>query len=353
LGPIRTITLAEAARLAGGALFGPEDREVRGLASLEEPDPARIAYASSEAMTASVSADAFAALIVPPGSAFEGARIECARPVLGAAAILEVFRTEPWLEPGIDARAFVHPEAQVDAEAWVGPGAFVGPGASLAEGVRVHPGAYIGQDVRIGSRTWIMPNAVIHHGAALGEDCIIHAGAVIGAEGFRFEWDGSGHRRLWHSAGVRLGDGVEIGACSCVDRGLLEDTVIGAGSKIDNQVQIGHNSRLGCHVLIAGQAGMGGSVEIGDGVVIGGQAGIGDHLRIAPGVMLGGQTAVHSSLPTPGKFVGRPAMPYRQAMRALALQPRLPELARRVADLERRLEDLKNALDSPDDSQAG
>jgi len=350
VGPSRIITLAEAARIAGGELFGPADREAVGMSPLGAPDPKRIAYAATEEAAAQVPADAFAAVIVPPGSGFSGARIECPRPVFGAIALLEALRTEPWLEPGIDSRAFVHPDARIADGAWVGPGAFIGPDAQISEDVRIHPGAYVGQEARIGARTWIMPNAVVHHGAVIGEDCLVHAGAVIGAEGYRFEWDGSGHRRLWHAAGVRLGDRVEIGASACVDRGLFEDTVIGDGCKIDNQVQIGHNSRLGRHVLIAGQAGMGGSVVIGDGVVIGGQAGIGDHLRIASGVMLGGQTAVHSSLQAPGKYVGRPAMPYRQAMRVLALQPRLPELARRVAELERRLEELKSALDPADDS---
>ncbi len=342
------LTLAELAALVGGRLQGDPDRIIRRAAGLDKPDPEGAAFALNGERLKHVQPGDFGVILAPPDHGHAGAVIEVSRPRLAFCDVLAHFHEPAVTEPGIHPLASVDPTAHVAASARVGPGAFVGPGAEIGADCQIHPGAYVGQKAKIGARTRLMPNAVLHHGCETGEDCILHAGAVVGADGFGFEWDGSGHRRLPHVGRVVLGSQVEVGACACVDRALIGETRVGDGTKIDNLVQVGHNARLGRHVILAGLVGLGGSVEIGDGAVLGGQTGVGDHLTIAPGARLGGQTAVRSSITEPGVYAGAPAMPYGEAMRVLAATPRLPEMARRLRSLERELQELKDALATQD-----
>lgn len=342
------LTLAELAGRVGGRLQGDPSRVVRRAASLDKPDAEGAAFAMSGERLKHVQPGDFGVILAPAGHAFAGDVIEVERPRLAFCEVLAHFHEPAVAEPGVHPLAFVHPTASVDPTARIGPSAFVGPEAEIGADCQIHPGAYVGQKAKVGARTRMMPNAVLHHGCETGEDCILHAGAVVGADGFGFEWDGTGHRRLPHVGRVVLGSRVEVGACACVDRALIGETRVGDGSKIDNLVQVGHNSRLGRHVVLAGQVGLGGSVEIGDGAVLGGQTGVGDHLTIAPGARLGGQTAVRSSIQEPGVYAGAPAMPYREAMRVLAITPRLPEMARRLRSLEQELKELKDALAAQD-----
>ncbi len=234
------------------------------------------------------------------------------------------------------AAALLYPEAmrpvRVMTEEAISPRAIIDPDARLENGVVVEAGAVIGRDVEIGSGTVISANAVIGPGARIGRDCtigagasvfhalignrvILQAGARIGGDGFGYAAGARGLAKLPQVGRVILQDDVEIGANSCVDRGAMDDTVIGEGTKIDNLVQIGHNVRIGRHCALAGNIGIAGSATIGDGVMIGGGTGINGHITIGDGAVIAGFTGVHGDVPAGAQWGGIPARPLRGVIR--------------------------------------
>jgi UDP-3-O-[3-hydroxymyristoyl] glucosamine N-acyltransferase len=182
----------------------------------------------------------------------------------------------------------------------------------------------------------IHSQATLYAGVVLGNRCVIHSGARIGKEGFGFVWHDGGHRRIPQVGGCVLGDDVEVGCNTTIDRGSIGDTVVGEGTKIDNLVQVGHNDRLGKHVVLISQVGISGSTTVGDGAVLAGQVGVGGHLSIGAGAKLGGQAGVIGDVPAGATYSGYPARPHREAIRAQGLIFRLHELFRRVRALEER-----------------
>ncbi len=195
-------------------------------------------------------------------------------------------------------------------------GALVDGNAKVAKTAHVGPGAVVAAGARVGPRTAVLARAVVTEGCSVGADCILHEGCVVGSEGFGFYGSGSGRRRFKHQGSVRVGDRVEIGANSCIDRGVLGDTVIGSGTKIDNLVQVGHNVRLGEDCVVCGATAIGGSAVIGDRCVVGGGSRIRDHARIASDVSLMGGTNVVSDIEEPGGVYGSvvPHMPRRSLL---------------------------------------
>jgi UDP-3-O-[3-hydroxymyristoyl] glucosamine N-acyltransferase len=221
-------------------------------------------------------------------------------PVIGLARAIDVFHPEEEPRGAIHPTAVVDPEADVHESAWIGPGAVVDPGARIGEG------------------SWIGPNAVICRGVEIGRYVRIGPGAVIGYEGFGFVPSPEGPVKVRQVGGVTVGDFAEIGACACVDRATLGTTVIGEASKLDNLVQVGHNTRLGKRVLVAGQAGFAGSTVVGDDAMIGGQVGVADHLRIGPRAKLAAKSGVAGDVPADAVYGGLPAGPHRRWLRSMA-----------------------------------
>ncbi len=219
----------------------------------------------------------------------------------------------------------------------VQPGAHVDPSARLAPGVVVYPGAYVGPEVEVGADTVILPNAVLLRGTVLGAGCVIGPGAVLGHAGFGLHPGPQGPEPVPQVGRVVLGDGVGVGANSCVDRAFLQETRLGDRAQLDNLVQVGHNCQLGRGVVMAAQVGLSGSVRVGDGAVLAGQAGVADHVEIGAGAQLGGQAGVHGDIPAGERVMGTPAIPLRLFARVAAASKQLPELLRRVRALERKL----------------
>ena len=237
--------------------------------------------------------------------------------------------------------AGIHRTAVIDGD--VGEGVIVGAhavveeGAVLGDGVVVYAGAYIGRDCVIGEGTVIFPRVVLYRGTRVGARCRIHAGAVLGADGFSYHPTESGPMKVPQVGTVTLGDDVEIGANTCVDRAFLGTTEIGSGSAMDNLVQIGHNSRLGRQCLIAAQVGVSGSSRFGNGVVVGGQAGFADHVEVGDGAMFGAQSGVHGRVAGGRAYLGTPHLPARQAVKVMTALRDLPEIRRLVYRMARRL----------------
>ena len=245
---------------------------------------------------------------------------------------------------GVSELAVVHPTARLGNGCAVHPHAHVGARSRLGEGCLLFPGVYIGEDCVIGANCVVYPNAVILAGVELGDNCVINAGAVIGTDGFGFQRVDGIMRKVPQIGTVRLAKGVDVGANTCIDRSTLGATVVGADSKLDNLVQIGHNVSLGEQCLIISQVGIAGSTKVGDRVTMAGQAGIAGHLNIGDDVTIGPQAGVPKDIAPGVSGSGSPFMEGRTFMRTAVLIPRLPELYRRIQQLEAELASLREQL---------
>ena len=257
---------------------------------------------------------------------------------LALAKVLSMFEPEPpKCEVGIHSTAVIDSTAKIGATAAIGAGCYIGPGVVIGTGTRLYPNVTVLDDTRIGSHTVIWPGTVIRERCSVGNYCIIHPNVTIGSDGFGYRPspDGRGLVKIPQIGTVEIGDGVEIGAGSCVDRGKFSATSIGDGTKIDNLVQIAHNCRLGRSCVMAGQSGLAGSVTLGDGVMMGGRAIVNDHVTVGAGARIGGNAGVVSDV-APGKTVlGLPADDHRQTLRLWAAQKQLPDLIKHMTKKKR------------------
>ena len=233
---------------------------------------------------------------------------------------------------GRRAAAGVHPAASVDPTASLADDVSVGAGTVIAAGVRVGSGTVIGANcvigagARIGTDSVLHANVTLYPGVTVSDRVILHAGVVLGADGFGYAASGRGAVKIHHLGGVRLGDDVEVGANTAIDRGTIDDTVVGPRTKIDNLCQIGHNVVIGSDCLVAGTAAIGGSVTIGNGVIIGGNVAIADHVTIGDGARLAGRSGVTKDVPAGETWAGFPARPYRLYVRSLYLNDKLEQV---------------------------
>jgi len=243
-----------------------------------------------------------------------------------------LFHPEPEVVPGVHRSAQVDPSARIDPGAHVGPYAVVGARTVVGRGASVGAQVSLGADVAIGEGTRLNPGVVVYDRCRIGARCIVHSGAVIGSDGFGMARDAGRWIKIPQVGAVRIGDDVEIGANTTIDRGALDDTVIEEGVKLDNQIQVAHNCVIGAHTVIAGCTGISGSVTIGRNCMIGGGVGIVGHLSICDHVTISGMTLVAKSITRPGTYTsGLPMMPHAQWLRNAALLRRLDRIAGRGA----------------------
>ncbi len=239
---------------------------------------------------------------------------------------------------GISARAQVHPEAEVADSAYVGPFVVVERGARIAPGVQLTAQVYVGEQVEIGEHSVLHPGVRVYRGCKIGKRCILHANAVIGSDGFGFapQEDGS-YKKVPQLGYVALGDEVEVGANTVIDRATMGATRIGKGVKLDNLIQVAHNVQIGEHTVIAAQTGIAGSTQIGSRAQIGGQVGFVGHIQVADGVKIQAQSGVAGKISQEGSaWYGSPAIPYRDFLRSYAVFKQLPDLLRRLKALEQK-----------------
>jgi len=323
----------------GRELEGDGDVELTGVAGLESAGPRELAFVRSQQYAAQALVSRAGAVIAPPGvDVGDRAVIRSDAPGLDFSRAVRWFVPEAAHEPGVHPTAFVAEDATVDASACVGPHCSIGAGASIGArsvlwpGVRVYAGASVGADCRIHA------NCVLGEAVAVGDRVILHPGVVLGGDGFGYVGDGAGGLAKVPQVGrVVVEDDVEIGAGTTVDRGSLADTRVGRGSKIDNQVQIGHNCKIGEDVVIVAQVGLAGSTVVERGAVILGQAGSAGHLTIGAGAVVGPQTGLHRDVPPGVSVMGSPQREERGFHKAMAALTHLPALLRRVRAIERRL----------------
>jgi UDP-3-O-[3-hydroxymyristoyl] glucosamine N-acyltransferase len=238
--------------------------------------------------------------------------------------------------PGVHPSAFVAPDVQIAPTATVGPLCVIETGAVIGERAHLQAQVFVGRNARIGEDCWLMPGVILATECVLGRRVRLQPGVVIGSDGFGYEFVKGRHEKVPQVGHVVIGDDVEIGANTTLDRARFSRTEVGEGTKIDNLVQVGHNVVIGKHCLICSQVGISGSTTLEDYVVLGGQAGLGGHITLGKGVKVGGQAGITSDIPA-GSFVnGTPAVPYQLERRLAILHQRLPDLFKRVDALEER-----------------
>ena len=331
-------TLGELASRLELEFLGNSEIPLKGIASLDTAGPEQLSFVSEKKHLGRVASTRAGALILHPDwvDQWSGGALLSSAPYVAYAHVSRIFDNHPAASRRVHETAAVAESAQLGEGVTVDAGACIDSGALLGDRVWIGAGAYVGHGTRIGDDTVVKPGAVICHHVEIGRRCTIHPNATIGADGFGFAPSPEGWIKIEQLASVILGDDVQIGANSAVDRGALEDTVIEDGAIIDNMVQIGHGARVGTQTAIVAQAGVSGSTQIGARCVIAGQAGIAGHLTIADDVHIGGQGRVASSVTEPGHYnSGTPIQPLRAWLRNASRFTQLDQLAKRVAALEK------------------
>ena len=335
-------TAAELASLVGGRLEGFADAPVRGMNAMDAagPDEATFItddrYASRWASSRAGVAILAESVACEVGDPSRRALVRVKHAELALAKVLEAFAAPPeGPAEGVHPSAVVDPTARIGRGVRIGALVVVGREATIGDGCALHAGAKIYGQVTLGERCVIHSNAVIRERCVLGREVVVNACAVIGGDGFGYRPSADGRTmvRIPHLGNVVLGDHVEIGANTCVDRAKFGSTVIGAGSKIDNLCQIAHNCRIGRMTVIAGLTGLAGSVQVGDGVQIGGNCGIADHRSIGDGVRLAAKSGVMEDIPAGQTWGGYPAQDIRAELRLVAAVRKLPEWSRKLRRL--------------------
>jgi UDP-3-O-[3-hydroxymyristoyl] glucosamine N-acyltransferase len=337
--PMTGISLSRVAELSAGDLEGDGALVVTRVSSLEEAGPDDLALVAHPKYLAYLADSRAGALLVArrlrAGMTDARPRVVATDPHLALARVLSELTPARSPHPGIHPTAVIAPDAQLSKGVHVGAHAVVEAGASLGEGCVVEAHSVVGEGCSLGAGTRLFPHVTLYPGVELGARCAVHSGTRLGADGFGYAFDGREHVKVPQIGGCRIGDDVEIGANCTVDRGSIGDTVIESGSKLDAQVHIGHNVRLGRNVIVVAQTGISGSTVLGDGVVVGGQAGIGGHLRIGAGARIGAQAGVMGDVEERQTVSGYPARPHRESLRASAGLLRVPEILQRLKSIEK------------------
>jgi UDP-3-O-[3-hydroxymyristoyl] glucosamine N-acyltransferase len=330
---------AEIAGAVGGRVEGDENVRIRAVAPLEIATAEELSFVANPRYREYLQGTRAGVILLAAELAElapEGAtRVVVDDPHRALYHVLPLLYPARSVEPSVHPTAVIDGTAEVAGDAVIGAYAVVGARSRIGSGCRIGSHVAIGDDCEIGASTVIHPHVTLYDGVRVGERCVLHSGARLGRDGFGFVWLDGGHRKIPQVGGCVLGDEVEVGANSNIDRGSIGDTVIGAGTKIDSLVHLGHNVQVGRHVILVAQVGISGSTSVGDGAVLGGQVGVGGHITIGAGARVGAQAGVTAAIPANETYSGYPARPHREALRAQGAVFKLPKLLERVRELER------------------
>jgi UDP-3-O-[3-hydroxymyristoyl] glucosamine N-acyltransferase len=338
------------AERVGGEVQGSPARELDGVRTLSEAGPSHLSFLTSPKYLDQARASAAGAILLGREAQLaDRDLLRAAQPQLALAQILRLFHPVAAAVPGVHRTAVVGEGARVAESATLGPYVVVGRGASVGEGAVLHAHVVVGDGCRIGDGAVLHPHVVLYPDVALAQGVEIHAGAVVGSDGFGYATVRGVHHKVPQVGRVEIGADVEIGALTAIDRALLGATTIGAGTKIDNLVQVGHNVVIGERAILCGQAGVAGSARLGAGVVLAGQAGVSGHLEVADGAQVAAKSAALAAVAAGTAVAGIPAIPIAAWRRQQALLRRLPEIWQRLRGLEKKM----GIQDVGDDGDAG
>lgn len=338
------LTLGELAARVGAQLHGDAACVIDSVAALDRARPGSIAFLNHPRFRRYLRDTAASAVILCADDLTDCpvSALVSDNPHATYAQVAGLLYPAEAVTPGVHASAVVATDCEIAASAWVGPQAVIEQGARIAADVFIGPGCVVGARARVGAGSRLLANVTIGHDVRIGQRALIFAGAVIGSDGFGFAKQGGAWLRVPQLGTVVIGDDVEVGANTSIDRGALDDTVIEDGVKLDNQIQVAHNVRIGAHTAIAGCVGIAGSARIGKRCTVGGGVGISGHLEIVDDVHLTGMTFVTRSITEPGVYSsGMPAETNRQWHRSIARYRQLDDMARQIKQLTQALEKLQ------------
>jgi len=343
-----TILLEQIAELVSGRLCGDGSIEITGAATIRDARPGEITLADKPELAGALAESKASAVMVPhdfkPESTASVAVDDVHESFARVVALFCPPRTSGRI--GVSPAAHVSDTAVLGDDVDVHPGATIGEDVQIGRGSSIHAGAHLLAGCKLGEDVTVFPGAVLYENTVVGSRTIIHANAVLGAYGFGYDSSSGEHRLSAQLGYVTVGCDVEIGPCTTIDRGTYGPTVIGDGTKIDNQVMIAHNCRIGRHNMICSQVGIAGSTTTGDHVVMAGQVGVRDHVDIGTGAVLGAKAGVMSDIPSGEVYVGIPATPKREQGHLQAALSKLPEMRRQLKRLDRAVKQLAAAEES-------
>lgn len=346
--PTLRLRLAELAQRVGAQFHGDADCVIDGVDILPLAGKGKISFLSNRKYRKYLAQTQASAVILSADdlSHCRTNALVADNPYLTYARVVAVLYPEPPTVPGVDPTAVVDPSALIAPGARVGAHAVVEADAVIGERVVVGPNCVVGSGVRIGAESRLVASVTLCHGVQVGERCLFHPGAVIGSDGFGLAEHQGRWTKVPQIGGVRIGNEVEVGANTSIDRGAIRDTVIADGVKLDNQIQIAHNVEIGAHTAIAGCTGISGSTKIGAHCTLAGAVGVVGHIELADHVHISGMSMVSRSIREPGVYVGSiPAMPHEDWRKNFARLRQLDEMARRIKTLEKKLAELDNNTD--------
>ena len=341
-------TAEQIAQLIGGVIEGDAQAKINSFSKIEGGKPGAISFLSNpkyinyiyETQSSVVLVDESLKLDKP----VKPTLIRVKNAYDAVAKLMQMYVAMKPKKKGIDSLAYIAPTAKIGKDCYIGPFVAIGPNVVIGDGCVLHPHVTVGENATVGENTEIYSNAVIYHDCKVGNNCIIHAGAVIGADGFGFAPTENGYEKIPQLGIVQVEDNVEIGANTCIDRSTMGCTYVRKGVKLDNLVQIAHNTDIGANTVMSSQVGVAGSTKVGEWCMFGGQVGIAGHITIGNQVRLGAQSGVPSSLKDGENLIGTPPLPLTNYFRSHAVTKRLPEIYRQINEMQKTIDDLKAQL---------
>lgn len=331
--------------MIGGRVEGDENACVNSFAKIEEGRPGAISFLSNTKYTHYIYDTQSSVVLIDENVELEhevkATLIRVKNAYEAVARLLQAYESMKPKKKGIDPLAFIASSATLGDDCYVGAFAYIGEGAKIGKNCQIYPHAVVGDNVSVGDDCIIYPNAVVYHDCRLGQRVTMHAGSVVGADGFGFAPTAEGYDKIPQIGIVTIEDDVEIGANTCIDRSTMGSTYVRKGVKLDNLVQIAHNTDIGANTVMSAQVGVAGSTKIGEWCMFGGQVGIAGHITIGNRVNLGAQSGVPSSIEDNQTLIGTPPMETRPFFRSQSIFRRLPDMYKELEELKKEVEKLK------------
>ncbi|GAX62743.1 UDP-3-O-[3-hydroxymyristoyl] glucosamine N-acyltransferase [Candidatus Scalindua japonica] len=341
-------TLKELADYLGGEVIGDENIKIKGVMTIDEAREGYITFVSNIKYIKKIEETSASAILVSPGITTKGKNLLVTKnPYLAFAKVVDLMMSPEKVYPGsLDNSARVSDSAEIGANVTAYPFVFIGENVKVADNVVLYPGVYVGDNCQIGKDTVIHPNTVLHRGTTIGERVVVHSNSVIGCSGYGYAPDGKKYYKIPQVGVTVIEDDVDIGANTTINRGVLGETRIKRGTKIDSEVMIAHNVEIGEDTLITSQVGIAGSVEIGNNVILAGGAGVAGHIKVGDNVQVGGWSGVIKDLPPGGTYLGTPAIEIERMRKCFIIIQKLPEMKNTIKDLQKKIEQLEKRLGS-------
>lgn len=343
-------TAKQIAELTGGKLEGNPDAVVNTFCKIEEGREGAISFLSNPKYAHFLYETKASIVIVNEDLVLEqpvsATLIRVPNAYETVAKLLQLHESMKAKKSGIDSLAFISPTAKIGTGCYVGAFAYVGDGVVLGDGCQIFPNVYLGDGVQMGNNCLVYPNVVVYHGCKIGNNVTLHAGCVVGADGFGFAPGPDGYDKIPQIGIVTIEDNVEIGANTCIDRSTMGSTYVRKGVKLDNLVQIAHNTDIGANTVMSAQVGVAGSTKVGQWCMLGGQAGLAGHITVGDKVNIGAQAGVIGNLGSDLTLIGSPTQEPRAFFREVALTRRLPEMHQQLKNLQKEISELKKKLET-------